>query len=543
MSVVIASHNRREPLRRCIEALRQQTQDPRSFEVIVADDGSTDGTAEMLERLDTPFRLRALRLEEVGPSAARNAAIQASRGTLCLLLGDDVVAEPELLAAHLAAHTDTERLLAIGRLTQEPPTGRYWYAHAFAQAWNRHYEGLADKRPRWTDCYGGNLSVARAALIEVGGFSAELPAASATLDIELAFRLHRKGYLPKYLPLAHGVRSDQKRRGRLLEDSRRQGAGHVELAQRHPTTMPQLLGWFGATTPREIVLRRVLLALRMPAAALAVMGRLVPGRNRQEVWFEFVSRYAYWRGVRRSMSRGRWLQVTRGVPVLMYHAFSEADESDRFVVTRRAFARQMRVLRGLRYRVIAFDDLVRTLREGQLPPRRAAVITIDDGYVDNFEIAHPILRRHGFPWTIFLVSERLGGRNDWTDDGTLSGRPLLSLDQISRLRTNDVRLGAHTRTHCYLPEVADDVVSQEIEGSREDLELRLGIPVPTFAYPFGGYDDRAVSAVSQTGFTGACTTEPRLVRLDDDPLVIPRIEVKNSDSLLRFLLKLSFGGY
>jgi peptidoglycan/xylan/chitin deacetylase (PgdA/CDA1 family)/GT2 family glycosyltransferase len=542
LSVVIASHNRRGLLRRCIEALRRQTQDPRSFEVIVANDGSTDGTAEMLERLHTPFRLRALRLEKVGQSVARNAGIRASRGTVCLLLGDDVVAAPELIAEHLAAHMENERILGIGRLTQPPPTGRDRYAHAFAKAWNRRYEGLADKLPSWTACDGGNLSVPRAALIEGGGFSTELAATSGTPDIELAFRLHQKGYLPKYLPLAHGVLNDQKRRGRLLADSRRQGAGHIELAQRHPTMTPQLLGWFGATTPREIVLRRVLLALRTPPVALAVMGRLIPGRNRQEVWFDFVSRFAYWRGVRRNMSRGPWVQITGGTPVLLYHAFGLTDESDRFVVTKRAFARQMWVLKRLRYRVIAFDELARTLREAQLPPRRAVVITIDDGYMDNIEIAHPILRRHRFPWTVFLVSEQLGGKNDWTEHGPLSGRPLLSLDQISRLRADDVRFGAHTRTHCYLPDVPDDAVSEEIEGSRDDLELRLGTSVTTFAYPFGGYDDRAVAAVSRTGFVGAGTVDARLVRLDDDPLLIPRIEVKNSDSLVRFLFKLSFGG-
>jgi peptidoglycan/xylan/chitin deacetylase (PgdA/CDA1 family)/GT2 family glycosyltransferase len=539
LSVVIASRNRRELLHRCLDALRRQTQDPESFEVIVADDGSTDGTAQMVERLQTPFRLRALRLERAGQPAAQNAAIQASEGIVCLFLDDDVVAAPQLVAEHIAAHRDNERLIGVGGLTQNPPTARDWYAHAFARAWNRHYEGLAQKSLSWTACYGGNLSVARAGLIEAGGFSTEIPVGE---DMELAFRLCRNGYLPTYLPRAHGVHDDQKRSSRLLEDSRSQGAGHVELAKRHPAMMPELLGWFTDTTHREIALRRVVLALRTPPAALAVIGRFVPGRNRRQVWFEFVSRFAYWRAVRQNMGRGRWVQVTRGIPVLMYHAFSKSNESDRYVVTKRAFARQMRVLKALRYRVIAFDDLARALRDSELPPRRAAVITIDDGYVDNLEIAHPILQRHGFPASIFLVSGRLGGSNDWTDLGALSKRPLLSPDQISQLGADGVRFGAHTRTHCILPDLPDESVRQEIEGSRKDLERRLGTPVSTFAYPYGLHDDRAVSAVGRTGYLGACTTEPRLVRIRDDPVLIPRIEIHATDSLARFLRKLSFGG-
>jgi peptidoglycan/xylan/chitin deacetylase (PgdA/CDA1 family) len=541
MSVLIASHNRRELLRTCIEALGRQTQDPDSFEVIVADDGSTDGTEEMLAGLDTPFRLRALRLEEVGPSDARNAAIAACGGRVCLLLGDEVVAVPELLAEHLAAHAEDRRVLALGRVTREPTAARGLYARALAEAWNRRGDELTGRAADWVDCHGGNLSVAREGLIEAGGFSTELPAADGSEEIELAYRLRQMGYRPKHLPLAHGVRSDQRRGGALLSDARRRGAADVEISRRHPPTMPDLLAWFGATTAREIVLRRLLLALRAPGPALAAVGRLVPGRGRRRIWFGFVSRLEYWRGVRGAVSREGWLRLTHGVPVLMYHAFSDADELDRYVVTKNAFARQMRLLKALRYRVIAFEELARTLREGGLPPRRAVAITADDGYRDNLQVAHPILRRHGFAWTVFIVSERLGGANDWTDEGALSGRPLLSLDEISQLQADAVGVGAHTRSHCYLPDTPDEAMAPEIEGSREDLEQRLAASVPTFAYPFGGKDARAVAAVERAGFAGAGTTEPRLVRLDEDPLLIPRIEVRNSDSLLRFLLKLYFG--
>jgi peptidoglycan/xylan/chitin deacetylase (PgdA/CDA1 family) len=303
-----------------------------------------------------------------------------------------------------------------------------------------------------------------------------------------------------------------------------------------------MLGWFGATTTREVVLRRIMLALRVPPSLLAWLGPIVPGSGRQEIWFDFVRRYAFWRGVRRQVSRGRWVQMTRGVPVLMYHAFSAGPSPGRYTVSRRSFGSQMRLLAVLRYRVVPFEEIAHALRESRLPPRRAVAITIDDGYADNAEVARPILRRHRFPVTVFVVSERIGGRNDWTDDPSLDGLPLLSRDQLLELRDDGMRLGAHTRTHPSLPEADDERVRWEVGGSREDLEALVHSDVTVFAYPFGRFDDRAVEAVEEAGFTGAGTTEPRLVRPDENPSLIPRIEVKGDDSTLRFLRKLWLGG-
>jgi peptidoglycan/xylan/chitin deacetylase (PgdA/CDA1 family) len=536
LSVVIATRNRRELLARCIAALAEQDQDPATFEVVVSDDGSEDGTAEMVEGLRTPFSLGAVSPGRVGRGEARNAAIEAARGAVCLILDDDVVPDPGLLAAHLAAHREHGRVVCLGRLTQAAPERRDWYARAFADAWNEHFEGLAGRPVGWADCYGGNMSAPRDSLLEVGGF-----ADGPIDDAEIGYRLERAGCTVRYLPEARGLHDDQKPRARLLEDSRRQGAAAVEVAERVPEMVPKLLGWFGATRRREVALRRAMIAIPVSPALLARLGAVLPGFGRRRAWFQFVSRLAFWRGVRRSVGRARWEQLTWGVPVLMYHAFSDRDVGDRYVVPRRAFSRQLRILRLMGYTSIHFDDLVGGLRESRLPPRRAVAITIDDGYRDNLEIACPILRRHGFSATLYLISEKLGGRNDWSRGDRLRGRPMLSVEEIKRLRSDGVRIGAHTRSHPHLPELSDEEVETEVSGSRADLESLLHAPVPTFAYPYGELDERAVEAVRGGGFLGACTVEPRLAGLDEDPLRVPRVEVRSTDSLLRFALHLWLG--
>lgn len=536
LSVILATHDRRQMLKRCLEALAAQTQDPRTFEVVVADDGSTDGTADMLRGLETPYELRVLEPGKVGRGAARNAAIEAARGRICLLIEDDVIAGPDLVAEHLAAHR-AGAVAGVGRLTQAAPTRGDWYATAHAEAWNAHFDRLEDRPVRWTDPYSGNLSAPRQALLDVGGFSSR-PVGD---DVEIGYRLSRAGCALRYLPKAQAVHADVKRRARLLADSARLGAGQVALLDEYPDLLPRLYGWFASTSRREVALRRLALALRLPPAPLARLGALLPGRERRRTWFYFVSRYAFWRGLRGVVDRERWERMTHGVPVLMYHAFGREDENDRFVVPRRAFARQLRLLRLLGYRSIGFGELAEGLRAKRLPPRRAVVITIDDGYLDNLEVAQPLLRRHGFKATIFLVTGRIGGVNDWSTDDALLERPLLSREQVAAMAAEGIEFGAHTRNHPRLTELSPAERAEELCGSREELERALGERVATFAYPYGDLDDDVVEAAREAGFEAACTVEPRLVSLLEDPLRIPRIEVRAGDSIARFLLNLWLG--
>ena len=210
---------------------------------------------------------------------------------------------------------------------------------------------------------------------------------------------------------------------------------------------------------------------------------------------------------------------------------------------KRSFARQMRLLAALGYEVVSAEELARCLREQRLPARRTAVITIDDGYADNYEVALPVLRRHGFGATIYLVAGRLGASNDWNSEGTAKDRPMLSLEQIRTMREDDIQFGSHTQTHCSLPDVSDEVAAREIEGSRTDLEQTLETPVTTFAYPYGNLDDRILGIVGDSGYEAAYAShEQTLVALGDDPRRLPRVEITGTESVVSFLRKLWLGG-
>jgi peptidoglycan/xylan/chitin deacetylase (PgdA/CDA1 family)/glycosyltransferase involved in cell wall biosynthesis len=541
LNVIIPTHNRAGQLRRCLEGLGRQTQSPDDFDVTVVVDGSTDATGSLLADLTLPFRLSVIHQSRSGQQVARNRGAAATSGRYCLFLDDDIEPAPGLIAAHLRLLRGREDAVGLGAMPMTLAPEADWFARCFAEQWNTRYAGLDAGRwvPAWVDCYGGNLSLPRTAFEQVGGFAPDIPSSH---DIELGHRLERQGFTFVYLPEAVGGHAERKTGRQLSAMLERHGRAAVELYRRHPGVLPSLLGSFARPSRRSATLRRVLLAMQLPPALLTEVGRVL-GASRQRRWGRFLSGYCFWYGVRREVHQADlWWRLTHGTPILLYHAFGAAGEpGSRFVMPVRRFARQMAWLRLARYRVIGLEELLCCRREFRLPPPRSVVLTMDDGYADNVRLAVPVLRRYGFPATVFVVSGRIGGSNQWSGRSELAGRALASRADLRQLLEAGVAIGAHTRTHPALPMLSDAAARDEIEGSRRDLERELGVPVEIFAYPFGAHDDRIRALARGAGFAASCGVRNRLNDATTDIQALDRTEIRGSDSLLRFALGLILG--
>ena len=248
-------------------------------------------------------------------------------------------------------------------------------------------------------------------------------------------------------------------------------------------------------------------------------------------------RYAWWRR-----------PVDSAHPrILMYHMVSEHRPGARFNklrVTPRRFAAQ---LRWLRQRGWHFAFMSALARPEALPPR-TVILTFDDGYADNLLNADPLLARYGACATLYLVEERC--RRDWSvkrkahhDSGELMREAKLSDAQVAAmLRSGRWELGGHTRSHANLAQLDAAARRAEIAGARATLGRRFGVPLRSFAYPFGIYGAADVAAVREAGFDTAVTTREGI---STDPtaeaLELPRIKVSGRDSLLAFRLRLRSG--
>lgn len=182
------------------------------------------------------------------------------------------------------------------------------------------------------------------------------------------------------------------------------------------------------------------------------------------------------------------------------------------------FAAEMDALASHHYHPISQLQLYRALFQGAPLPPRPVLLTVDDGYFDDVRSILPILERHHFVATFYVITKRVH------EPGFLDPGAIRKLDAAG------MDIGAHTRHHVPLNAVSTAEMKNEIRGSRNDLELILGHPVQWFAYPFGAYDSAVLSVLRQAGFVLAVTTNAGTVESSLAPLTMPRIHVGRSDT-------------
>jgi peptidoglycan/xylan/chitin deacetylase (PgdA/CDA1 family) len=304
------------------------------------------------------------------------------------------------------------------------------------------------------------------------------------------------------------------------------------------------LGLFWERSLPEVLLRRALLTIRMPLEPLVAIGSVLRTGRWSLRWHRFLHTYCYWTGVQKAFAgKQEWKRFTIGVPILLYHAFDRRTGSrGPYTVSERAFRLQMRWLASQRYRVLDIDEYLGYARECIPPPARSVVITIDDGYRDNWTVAWPILRKHGFPATVFLATGYIGKRNEWDPHGELAGRPMLTWTEIQEMAAENVSFGAHTVTHPVLSSLQPDAIRSEMRCSRETLSEVLGRCSSTFSYPYGQFDALTAQIAHETGFLGACSVHRGLNSVGvKRTLALRRTTVHGTDSFLRFLFGLWTG--
>lgn len=220
---------------------------------------------------------------------------------------------------------------------------------------------------------------------------------------------------------------------------------------------------------------------------------------------------------------------TINVPVLVYHIFQPievAPDQVSYAISTRLFDAQLDHLRARGWQSITAADLARLLETGGRPGLRTFVITIDDGLSDTLGQALPILRRHSYVATSFVVAGRMGTPG------------YLTWDEVRGLRDARIEIGNHTWGHLRMEDLAADEQAAAVRDAQRVIEAELGSAPRTFAYPGGSVNEGAIAAVRDAGLQAAFTTSPGRAVSWANRLTIPRLNVSGAWSpelLLRYM--------
>lgn len=251
----------------------------------------------------------------------------------------------------------------------------------------------------------------------------------------------------------------------------------------------------------------------------------------------------------------------RALPILMYHKLSPQEPHkphvpngrngrDTLTVTTADFAAHLRYLRENGYTAISFRDLLLFHQAGTLLPPKPVLLTFDDAYQNNYDLALPLLKAFGMKATIFLPVGYLGKTNVW-DDG---GEPLMSIDALRRLAKESeavgcaVEFGLHSFAHQDYRTMTIEEIDADLSQCIQTLhDARLAF-APVLAYPFGGVPKdptsrlRLNSLLQQHGIVLAVRIKNRINRLPlAEPYAVTRTTISGRDALWEFSIKVRKG--
>ena len=211
-------------------------------------------------------------------------------------------------------------------------------------------------------------------------------------------------------------------------------------------------------------------------------------------------------------------------------------QSPQLEITPELFQRQMEWLKRRGYQTVSLKQALGTPVE---LPARPLVLTFDDGTLDFWQHARPVLAACGFRATLFVVTGYVGGQSDWDRDLGEPARPLMSWGQLAELQRGGFEIGSHTHSHRPLTELSEDEARSELVQSRRLLKRELGAAPEFLAYPRGFYRPEHMRLARAAGYLGACAVILRwrdLLRCD--AFALRRMPIKGNEPMSRFKLRL-----
>jgi peptidoglycan/xylan/chitin deacetylase (PgdA/CDA1 family) len=178
------------------------------------------------------------------------------------------------------------------------------------------------------------------------------------------------------------------------------------------------------------------------------------------------------------------------VPIILYHWIATSPIDSQYYVPPEKFDEEMKLLHDWGYTTITTEMLIKAITEGADLPPRPILITFDDGHLNNYTNAFPIMQKYGFTGVLYIIVNYMGTDN------------YMNADQIKEMAAAGWEVGSHSISHLDLTSLEPYRQRREVVESRTLLETALGVPILTIAYPFGISDPGVIDYAHFAGYIG-----------------------------------------
>ena len=223
----------------------------------------------------------------------------------------------------------------------------------------------------------------------------------------------------------------------------------------------------------------------------------------------------------RSFNESNLINDNRGVPVLYYHSVRKSADNE-VIISPEMLKTQLKYIKDQGYITLTISELKNYILNNSPIPEKSIVITFDDGYMDNYYNAFPILKDFNMVATIFCITSNLDGSY------------YLSENAIKEMSDYGIDIQSHTVTHPQLNKLTYNQQLSELKESKKTLEYITGKKIDSIAFPYGNFNDETIKAAKDAGYALGFTTRRGLSDRGDNPLRLDRIYISSKYSMDTF---------
>lgn len=200
------------------------------------------------------------------------------------------------------------------------------------------------------------------------------------------------------------------------------------------------------------------------------------------------------------------------IPILMYHSISDENPANSLMVPPSMFEEQMAWLEENGFTAMNLDEAIEAMETGKVP-KNPVVITFDDGYMDNYKSAFPILKNHNLKATFFVIT-------DGVDDGYY-----MSSDMLKEMHSEGMSIESHTANHLELNKLSREDAYESIKRAQDFLRDNIGSDGNYLCYPVGRYSDETIEICKELGIKASVTTESGTSSISDGRFKLKRVRI------------------